>query len=500
MLVAGLIPVEPAAAQTSTAPWDWIIQHICADASNRPVAVDPYGGCPAGTQDRRLGLQDSLPYWKHDQPTAKSPNGTQRHDLHPLRDRQFGGIISANDFDPHQPTSAAHHGYDVYRAVDGYVSSSATRDPSGYRQSIFGSSCAPWNGRVFFPKSFLLQLQPGASGQGSFPIYWDYHEQNGQPYVGLCGSTTKFNESGLTTWQFDAKYAFGGMNGALVKYIDTIISTVGFPIKKGTMPTTGYHVERHFFTDLYGHTRWESWYPTGPANTTTNCSGPTQMEYQGVTFYRQDCHDWSAVTLYPTPQPYLPWPYPETNVLVNSHFDGLQGWQYGSGLDVSVVPSTTALDTAFSQTGHGVDYLQVNCAGQCWPSQAVFQDVPISAVQAGQQVDYGFSGVVQASAGANMLVTLSIQDAQGAQLWSTSFDATVPTNSQGVFPSGSIYGASSIFLVTSPRLPNLKGAASLRLSLSPTGVVVYDILDAWMMPRSGPSVSVSVSAASASSP
>ena len=186
-----------------------------------------------------------------------------------------------------------------------------------------------------------------------------------------------------------------------------------------------------FFTDLYGHTRWEAWYPTGPANTTTNCSGPTQMEYQGVTFYRQDCHDWSAVTLYPTPQPYLPWPYPETNVLVNSHFDGLQGWQYGSGLDVSVVPSTTALDTAFSQNGHGVDYLQVNCAGQCWPSQAVFQDVPISAVQAGQQVDYGFSGVVQASAGANMLVTLSIQDAQGAQLWSTSFDATVPTNSQG---------------------------------------------------------------------
>ena len=126
LLVAGLIPVEPAAAQTSTAPWDWIIQHICADASNRPVAVDPYGGCPAGTQDRRLGLQNSLPYWKHDQPTAKSPNGTQRHNSHPLRDRQFGGIISANDFDPHQPTSAAHHGYDVYRAVDGYVSSSAT--------------------------------------------------------------------------------------------------------------------------------------------------------------------------------------------------------------------------------------------------------------------------------------------------------------------------------------------------------------------------------------
>lgn len=275
-----------------------------------------------------------------------------------------------------------------------------------------------------------------------------------------------------------------------VKYIDTIISTVGFPITKGPLPTSGFHLERHFFTALYGHTRWEAWTPTGPA-VATNCAGATQMQYQGATFYLQACRDWSAVTIYPTPKPYLPWPYPEANVLVNSHIDGLAGWQHDPGINWNVMNSTTALDTGYSQNGHGVDYLQLSCAGQCWSGQALYQDVPISAVHGGEQVDYGFSGVVQSSAGASMHVTLSLQDAHGAKLWSTSFDAAVPTNFGGVAPNVSIYGASSLFLVTSPPLPSLKGAASLRLSLSPTAVVLYDILDAWVMPRAGAPVSVS---------
>ena len=46
VLLIGLLAVVlaeggPAAAQTSTDPWDWIIQHVCADASDHPI-----GGCP----------------------------------------------------------------------------------------------------------------------------------------------------------------------------------------------------------------------------------------------------------------------------------------------------------------------------------------------------------------------------------------------------------------------------------------------------------------------
>jgi hypothetical protein len=33
---------------------DWLIQRICADSAGRPIAVDPYGGCGAGSLERRL--------------------------------------------------------------------------------------------------------------------------------------------------------------------------------------------------------------------------------------------------------------------------------------------------------------------------------------------------------------------------------------------------------------------------------------------------------------
>ena len=482
LLAIALASVEPAAAQTSTDPWDWIIQHICANATNKPVGADPYYGCPAGTTNRRLQLGDPMPYERHDQPSSVGGPWGMRQDSYPLTDLHFAGSISANERAPRNYTGVG--GYDVYRVESGYVSAEGTRDGTGYGQTSFGVNCLPWNGRIFFPTSFLTNLQPGASGTGHWPLAWDYYEQSGTPWSGVCNSSTKFSGGGLAQWQFAPKQSFGGVNGAPAKTIDAIVVTEGFPLAT-QIPETGYHLERHYFTDLYGHTRWETWWPNGPAQA-SDCNGQTTMTYGGITFFRKDCHDWSAVTLYPTPQRMIPWPYPEANVLVNNHFDGLSGWQVDSGVSATVLRSTTPLDTAH---GPGVDYLQVNCAGQCWSGQGVHQDVPISTVQAGQKIDYGFSGVVQGNAGANMHVTLSLRDANGAKLWSKSFDAMMPNSNQHVTPNVSIYGASTQFLVTSPPLPNLQGAVSLRLSLMPTALVVYDILNSWMMPREEPSVS-----------
>ena len=89
---------SPALARAHSAdPWDWIIQHVCADASDRPVPADPYNGCPSGTHERRLKLGDPMPYLRHDQPGPGQPHGFQRHNSYPLVDRHFGGIVSAND-------------------------------------------------------------------------------------------------------------------------------------------------------------------------------------------------------------------------------------------------------------------------------------------------------------------------------------------------------------------------------------------------------------------
>jgi len=52
----------------SVDPMDWHIQHICADSANRPIAVDPYDGCGVGSSERRLQLDDPMPYLCRDQP------------------------------------------------------------------------------------------------------------------------------------------------------------------------------------------------------------------------------------------------------------------------------------------------------------------------------------------------------------------------------------------------------------------------------------------------
>jgi len=260
LLLAPLLVIRPVHARAhSTDPWDWIIQHVCADVSDRPVPADPYDGCPSGTHERRLKLGDPMPYLRHDQPGPGHPHGFQRRDSYPLADRHFGGMISANDgdFDYTEPYRVMHpgdgDGYDVYRVVGGYVSGSGTRGHSSNRETFFGSGCKPYNGWVFFPASFLGELRLGTSGRGVFPVYGDYYEQNGEPYPGHCGPDTRFVTGTLTTWSFTPDYPFGGVNGAPEKRIDAIVSTHGFPVRAAPLPAH-FGLERFYFTDLYGLT------------------------------------------------------------------------------------------------------------------------------------------------------------------------------------------------------------------------------------------------------
>jgi len=492
--------VFASAKSLSTQPWDWLIQHVCADTLDRPVAADPYDGCPTGAHERRLKLGDPMPYLRHDQPRPGHPYGFQRHDSYPLADQHFGGIISANDFDfdYNEPYGVMHpgdgDGYDVFRVADGYVSGSGTRDYDGNRQTLFGRGCKPFNGWVFFPVAFLFNLRLGASGAGVFPIHGDYYEQNGEPYPGHCGPETHFATGTLTTWSFDEGHLFGGLNGASQKRIDTIISTHGFPVSKGAHP---HKLERFFFTDLYGVTRWEVWEPAvDNPRVDTNCLGSTEMDYQGWAFKRTHCHDWSAVNVFEHPKPRFPWPYPEANLLVDQHFDGAVGraWaqtatnsETGAVLKLSRFQSKTSADTHFSRTREGVHYLQMNCGSRhCDPGQAMYQQVPIGLLKDAQAVDYGFSGVAEGSEGGIMHVELSQRDLVGRELWSTSFESAVPTQGSGTKPkkpADSIYASSTVFLETSPPLPKIAGAVWLRLSLSPRVPILYDILDTWLMLR-----------------
>jgi hypothetical protein len=479
---------------------DWLIQHVCVNASDQPIAVDPYGGCPAGSRQRRLGLHDPMPYLRHDQPgrNGDHPSGYQRHDARPIVDVYTRTVVAAidADFDYFQPYGVMHpgdgDGFDLYRVANGYATGGGTRDGSGYSQTFFGSDCKPYGGWILFPAAFLRSLRPNATGRGIFPIRGVYWEQNGQPWPGGCTPSQGFSQDTLTTWEFVPRYPFGGHNGTATKYIDTIVSTHGLPMRRS--PTSHYHLERFYFTDLYGLTRWDAWVPSSEhVKPSENCSGDTRMTYEGVSFTLAGCRDWSEVELIKPPIPHFPWPYPEANMLRNWHFGRAEmaPWkrtdtksETGKVINWSRLASKAPADLRFSQTRVGVDYLQINCGGrQCDPQQAIYQDVPIVARQSSSAYDYGFSGVVDGTENGTITVTLSELDRSDHVLWSTSFDAAVKTGYRGKKTSDSVYNASWVFLETSPPISMKPGAVTLRLSLSPRTSVTYDIMDTWLMGR-----------------
>jgi hypothetical protein len=493
------VSASAAARPHSADPMDWLVQHACVGAGDRPLPVDPYDGCPAGASERRLRRSDPMPYRRHDQPGANGdhPDGYQRHDAYPILDVRTGAIVAANDFDfdYSEPYGAAHpgdgDGFDAYRVADGYATGGGTRDGGGYSQTFFGPDCRPYGGWIFFPVGFLRSLRPGAAGRGVFPLRGEYWEQNGEPWPGRCEPDRGFSRDTLTTWSFAPGTVFGGRNGAREKRIDAIVSTHGLPAR----PAAGgrYHLERFFFTDLYGLTRWEAWAPSADQpKASGNCGGDERMTYEGFSFTRADCRDWSVVDVLAPPAPRAPWPYPESNLLRNWHFDesGLKPWQRtgptdGRGaLRWRRLESRAPADLRYSRNGVGVRYLKLDCGGgPCGAGAAMFQDAPAASLPAASAYVYGFSGAVEGARDGTMTAALSQLDADGREVWRASFDAEVGTGYRGRRPSDSVYAASTTYLRESPPFALAPGAVALRFSLTPGTTEPIDVLDAWLMPR-----------------
>jgi hypothetical protein len=127
------------AAHSAALPsvYDWITKDVCADASNQPVAADPYDGCPAGTTERDIQIGEALPYLNHDQPYTGHPDGYQRHDAYPVLDKSGNPLIVVEmDFGYDRPYGTFEagdgDGYDLYSINNGWVSAGGTRDGGGY--------------------------------------------------------------------------------------------------------------------------------------------------------------------------------------------------------------------------------------------------------------------------------------------------------------------------------------------------------------------------------
>ena len=202
-------------------------------------------------------------------------------------------------------------------------------------------------------------------------------------YPGHCGPETRFGSGTLTTWSFEPGDTFGGMNGARMKRIDAIVSTHGFPLH--APPGARFGLERFYFTDLYGLTRWEAWKPAADVpNPSTTCRGPTEMLYRGVAFRLKQCRDWSAVEVFDHPKPRWPWPYPEANVLSDCHFEepDLRAWkrrpsEAGVLLDAHQLELRTASTRGFPRiSGACVTSRLIAAGGNAIPARRCFRTWP----------------------------------------------------------------------------------------------------------------------------
>lgn len=340
---------------------DLLIQDVCVAADGRLLPDDPYDGCPGGAVQRNLELGEPLPYHRHDQPGPGAPQGYQRHDAFPRPSPSGTGrrYVSPFDFAPFGEYNPDRDGYDVVEADGAFASIVGTRDPVGLAQTFFGPGCALDDSWLLFPTA-----TGAGAGERLAQLILVGWERTGAAFPGRCPG--RYDRS-LTRWQ-ERTVDFGDSAptwGSRTKRIPAlVVDHYG-----GSSVETADHIERFYFTRLYGLTRWERWQRSGTPRP-EGCNGATR---EGG-FVRLDCRDWTHVVPEPEPYPPAAWPtpYADGNRVRNHDFgDGTA--TYWERLGASTTGAIT--NRSVIRDGAG-SHMATNCGGPCSPGQCLYQDVP----------------------------------------------------------------------------------------------------------------------------
>jgi len=276
---------------------DFLIEDVCVDAKNTPIAGDP-AACAA---HRDVHLGEQIPYmhvdrggmWGvtyHFQSVISFPQEVPQLD-EPLivAAKDFGGDQLQTKFgelDPCRPgvcTQPLVDGYDLIETRGEYAAIIATSDPALNGQIFWREGCA--SGTSAYAGSedswllFPMDLEPGGSGSlvARLAITTD----------GFCphrGFTSAF-----TTWSYLGN-AFAYTSG---KALRTIVST-HFAGDRADVATS---FERFYFTPEYGFTRWEAWRRSDQCGSAgcqakrDGCNGAQTESYGAANFVRTDCRD-----------------------------------------------------------------------------------------------------------------------------------------------------------------------------------------------------------------
>lgn len=483
-------------------PMSWLLKSVCVDNKDGLLSADPWQSCVSGHM-RKIRVAEPLPFFNYDRFSSQWNN-------FPVRTAAGQTlIINARQFGPnfdHQFRSQDQ--FDVYVTNvngDGWVSASNTRDGGGYNTTFFGPNCAVGGGWLLFP---IKNFTTGAITP--LTIAGNYWQQSGQAFPGNCSSVPA--TPAQSEHRFLKDFAFGGVNGGIVKKMDAIQTIHGFEPNSGFLQAG--HLEIFYFTREYGLTRWEVWTPTAqnPTKDTSRCANlPALISYQGVNFVVTDCHDNADVV--PSNIPYLPvLPVPNMNMLQHANFDSAGGYlpatdstlrlwhrggisPAGNLINWSLLVSKAARDVAYAPS-NGINYMATNCGagndGLCGidmspPSyQEIYQDIPISDFVSAPFYSYGISARVALSSGPQGKVMVGIQqlDSSGQVLWNDNVIRTIG-NDEGNWQDASERASpflSSAFVYKRVAMPIQPGAARVRFFFSPLTPQTFEVVEAWLAP------------------
>lgn len=305
LLVTSFVGVS---AQSSSTV-DFFVQDVCLGASGEVLTLSP--ASPLCSSRRNLKPGESLPYHKHDQrgnnTDPQSVNGYQRSDSFPSND----GLSTVQTFDFGVGGATfgikdGNDGFNVYETRGGYASLVATQDATGGIQFFLSPTCTK-----------------DASGFKDINDSWII-----APNVlssGLTGATTSLLkiEKNITTCpslQYDKSLTFWDVPSGKLGYTsgDTLNTLLSYHYSHPSVAESD-HLEKFFFTDEFGPTRWERWErPNTPYHSnekersetqalTGTCNGPSETSDGVSSWYRVDCREWTKIIETTKPEPAQDW-------------------------------------------------------------------------------------------------------------------------------------------------------------------------------------------------
>jgi hypothetical protein len=417
-----LLAAGPASA-VSPEVRDFLIQDVCVDAQDRPIAGDPYT-C-AARRDLRPG--ETLPYLRTDNANGaiyqsvfafpvRSPNPADPNPRVVVA-KEFGGNdigTAFRDFDRctnGNCTPVFRDGYDIVEMNGTYVSFTGTSDPGINNQTFWRSGCPrdtqdpSWNedSWILFPSN----LAPGQ--QGNLTHYLNITTNDRCP--------SSFNAA-HAAWHY--------LPQPLTYTSGKTMTTITSHHFAGTGSDTAPSFERFYFTKEYGFTRWEAWVRSdqcGSAGCESRihrfCNGETRTEFSGRTFYRVDCRDSTHVLAQPFPLEttlFLPPPQlSRTQNLVKGGTFANSVMEPGWG---RLSPQTTT-NWAFKVGQHTSNNVSLAfaCANTC-ASNSVLHDANVRSLNGGGTQTVRYGAALKADAAAGLYMAVHLFDLGGAHIHS----------------------------------------------------------------------------------